>query len=61
MAKVRIDESKCVGCGLCVNNCPDCFELNDESIAKLKSAECSGCDLKDIASQCPTEAIIVEE
>ena len=35
MAKIIVDESKCVGCGLCVNNCPDCFELNDEGIGTI--------------------------
>jgi len=59
--KVSIDESKCVGCGLCVNACPDCFELNGSGIALVKNPECSECDVKDIASQCPVEAIIVEE
>ena len=61
MAKIIVDESKCVGCGLCVNNCPDCFELNDEGIAKVKSCDGSSCDLQDTASQCPVEAIAIEE
>ncbi len=61
MAKVTIDENACVGCGLCVNNCPDCFELSEEGVAKVKSSDCPNCDLKDVASQCPVNAIIVEE
>lgn len=61
MAKVAVDEAKCVGCGLCANNCPDCFELNDEGMAKVKAQECANCDLKEVASQCPVEAITVEE
>jgi len=61
MAKITIDSSTCVGCGLCVNLCPDCFELTDEGVAKVKAEDCSSCDVKDIASQCPVNAINVEE
>ncbi|MBN2120734.1 MAG: ferredoxin [Candidatus Omnitrophica bacterium] len=60
MAKIVVDEEKCVGCGLCVNNCPDCFELNDEGIAKVKNSDCDSCDINDTISQCPVEAITVE-
>jgi len=60
MAKVVVDESKCVGCGLCVNACPDCFELNDDGVAKIKNSECNDCDLQEVSSQCPVEAITVE-
>ena len=61
MAKITIDENACVGCGLCANNCPDCFEMNEEGMAKVKATECSSCDLKDVASQCPVNAIVVED
>ena len=37
MAKITIDENACVGCGLCVNNCPDCFEMVEGGVAKVKS------------------------
>ena len=61
MAKITIDENACVGCGLCVNLAPDCFEMDDAGIAKLKSADCSGVNIHDVASQCPVNAIIVED
>lgn len=61
MAKVIIDASTCVGCGLCVNACPDCFEMTQEGIAKVKAHACSGCDLHEVASQCPVNAIAVED
>jgi ferredoxin len=61
MAKIIVDESTCVGCGLCVNACPDVFELTNEGIAKVKAHECKSCDLHDIASQCPVNAIAVED
>ena len=61
MAKITIDENACVGCGLCVNNCPDCFEMDNNGIAKVKNPDCSSCDINDLVSQCPVNAIIVEE
>ena len=62
MAKVHVDEDLCIGCGLCVDTCPDAFELNDEgkAIAKPGAEENLDCS-KDAADACPTEAIIVEE
>lgn len=61
MAKVTVDENACVGCGLCVNSCPDVFELGDDGIAKVKANSCPNCDLHEIASQCPVNCITVEE
>jgi len=61
MAKVTIDASTCVGCGLCVNACPDVFELGEDNIARVKDFENSNCDFHDIASQCPVNCIAVED
>jgi len=60
MAKVTVDKDACVGCGLCVNNCPDCFQMNDEGIAVVKASTCANCNLEEIAEQCPVNAISVE-
>jgi ferredoxin len=61
MAKITIDENACVGCGLCVNECSDCFEMGDDGVAKVKASECSSCNLHEIATQCPVNAITVED
>jgi ferredoxin len=59
--KITIDENACVGCGLCVSGCPEVFEMADNGIAKVKAVKAGcGCDLKEVASQCPVTAIIVE-
>jgi len=62
MAKITVDENACVGCGLCINACAQVFELGDDGIAKVKSNTCpDGCNLHEVASQCPVNAIIVED
>jgi len=60
MAKIIIDENACVGCGLCVNNCPDCFEMGEDGVAKVKECDMSDSDLQEVASQCPVNAIVIE-
>ena len=34
--KVTIDESLCTGCGVCADDLPDVFEMNDEDMAIVK-------------------------
>ncbi|MCM8791689.1 MAG: ferredoxin [Candidatus Omnitrophica bacterium] len=60
MPRVIVDEDKCVGCGLCEQSCSEVFEIKDDGVAHVKSNSCNSCDLKEIASQCPVEAITVE-
>lgn len=60
MAKITVDESLCTGCGLCASNCPDVFEVGDDNIAHVIKNECASCDLKEVADQCPVNAIIVK-
>lgn len=56
MAKVSIDESLCTGCGLCAASCPETFEVGNDNIARVIN-EGGGCDLEQVASECPVEAI----
>ena len=61
MAKIVVDEALCTGCGICAATCPDVFEIGDDTKAHVKGGEYSNCDLKQVASECPLEAIKVEE
>jgi len=63
MAKVSVDGNLCVGCGICIQSCSDVFKMGDEGVAEVieESIGSTSCDLNDIASQCPVDAIIVEE
>ena len=58
--KVKVDKELCIGCGVCVQTCPEVFEFDDDSKAEVVG-ECNGCDCEDVADSCPTEAIIVDE
>ena len=58
--KILIDESLCTGCGLCASNCPDCFDIGDDNLAHATAGDCKSCDLKEIAEQCPVNAISVK-
>ena len=57
MAKVVVDESTCVGCGLCEQNCPEVFQVQGDGIAHVKANSCSSHNLDEIAEQCPVNAI----
>jgi ferredoxin len=60
--KVKVDRDSCTGCGLCIDNCPEMFELQgDVAIAKSADVPADLQDkVKEAADNCPVEAIIVE-
>jgi ferredoxin len=61
--KAVVIADDCTGCGLCVETCPEVFEMNDDDIAKVKAdpvpagAEATA---KEAAEDCPSEAIKIE-
>jgi ferredoxin len=61
--KAAVDKDLCAGCGVCVDVCPEVFEMKDDK-AEVKAtpvpadAEAS---CREAADQCPTEAIKIEE
>jgi ferredoxin len=59
MAKVTVDVSTCVGCGLCEQFCPEVFEVQGDGIAHVKTHMCTTCNIKEAADQCPVTAIKV--
>lgn len=58
---VRIEDS-CTACGLCVDTCPDVFEMGD-AIAQVTTASVPA-EMEDTvqqaADECPVEAIVLE-
>ena len=59
--KVRIEDT-CTACGLCVDTCPDVFELGEDIATVVVDEVPSGLedDVQQAADDCPVEAIIVE-
>jgi len=59
--KVRIEDN-CTACGLCVDTCPDVFEMGDdlaEVILDTVPPELED-SVQQAADECPVEAIIVK-
>jgi len=55
---VRIDKNRCIGCGICVNICPQGFNIvNRKAIIEDENASC----IIEAVNGCPQSAIILEE
>lgn len=39
MAKYKVNKDKCIGCGLCVAECPGATELKDDGKAEVIDSE----------------------
>ncbi len=60
--KIEVDQELCIGCGACVNLCPEVFELQDDGKSRvIKKEECKDCDCEMIVNSCPVGAIRIEE
>ncbi|NQT06895.1 MAG: ferredoxin [Candidatus Omnitrophica bacterium] len=61
--KAIVDDDLCTGCGLCADSCADVFEMKeDKAIVKANPIPGDAIDCsKEAASNCPVEAIKVEE
>ena len=59
--KVRIEDT-CTACGLCVDTCPEVFDMGDELAIVIADPVPAECELtaQEAANDCPVDAIIVE-
>jgi len=59
--KVVIEDT-CTACGLCVDSCPDVFEMGSEMAGVITSEVPPEFEdaVQQAADECPVEAIIVE-
>jgi len=61
--KVKVDKETCVGCGTCVDICPDIFEMDDDIAVTKTDAVSEGLQelCREAAESCPVEAIVIKE
>lgn len=59
MKRVEVDDEICIGCGLCVEICPEIFNLNSEGKAESINAveDSEELSTEEAINSCPTEAI----
>jgi len=60
--KIKVDDSLCTGCGLCVDNCPEAFAMSDATakiIVETIPAELEE-KVREAAENCPVDAITIE-
>lgn len=57
--KAVVDQSICIGCGLCADICPEVFSLNDRGVAQATEAIPADCEdlAEEAADNCPVGAI----
>jgi len=63
--KVTVDEDLCTACGLCVNTCPEVFDLGDDDDVAQVKMDVVPEEFEELceqaADECPSEAIIIED
>lgn len=62
--RVRVDDDRCKGHGMCCGSCPEVFELTDDGYARVLVSEVPQEQEDSVLtaqSQCPEGAISIQE
>ena len=56
--KLFVDLEECTGCNLCVETCPDVFDLNDDGLAVITDPNgASDDEIQQCIDDCPVTCI----
>jgi ferredoxin len=60
--KAKVDENLCTGCGLCVDTCPEVFQMGDATAKVVVDVVPADAEDKarEAAENCPVDAITIE-
>ena len=60
--KVAVKEG-CISCGLCTDEYPELFHMNDEGVAESVGTVPPGCEpqAKEAAEACPVSVIVITD
>lgn len=61
MKKPKVDQDKCIGCGLCVAICPEVFQLGEDGKSHVVGECPNEAKCQEAIGSCPTVAIFWEE
>ncbi len=52
----------CISCGLCVNTCPEVFQMNDEGVSEVYAQPTAENEdtAREAADGCPVSVIVIE-
>ncbi|MDD2354020.1 MAG: ferredoxin [Patescibacteria group bacterium] len=53
---VKVDQNKCIGCGLCAGMCPETFQMNADNKSEVINPQDTDCS-KNAEQNCPVQAI----
>jgi ferredoxin len=60
--KVYVDVDECTGCEVCVQTCPEVFQMNDDGVAEVSNQTgASEDDIQEGIDACPVQCIHWEE
>ncbi|MFA4827748.1 MAG: ferredoxin, partial [Thermodesulfovibrionales bacterium] len=52
---------ECIGCGSCIELCPEVFELKDDKAWVIGPDKCNTCNCQEAVDICPVQAITWSE
>jgi len=63
MAKIAfVEQEECTGCGLCVEICPEVFQLNEDDVSEVYDEDGASEDkIQEAIDGCPMECIHWED